>query len=121
MYGTNIDWVGRLVEKISGMNLEDYFRKYITGPLEMNNTWFNVPDELENLIVSSLYRDNESGELVKAEYQKRNITKNFNAGGGLSSSTQDYGTFLVCMLNKGEFNGVRILKKETFVLVFCIF
>ena len=27
MYGTNIDWVGRLVEKISGMNLEDYFRK----------------------------------------------------------------------------------------------
>ena len=30
MYGTNIDWVGRLVEKISGMNLEDYFRKNIT-------------------------------------------------------------------------------------------
>lgn len=117
MYGTNIDWVGRLVEKISGMNLEDYFRKYITGPLEMNNTWFNVPDELENLIVSSLYRDNESGELVKAEYQKRNLTKNFNAGGGLSSSTQDYGNFLVCMLNKGEFNGVRILKKETFDLM----
>ena len=50
MYGTNIDWVGRLVEKISGENLEDYFRNYITGPLDMNSTWFNVPEELEDLI-----------------------------------------------------------------------
>ena len=65
MYGTNIDWVGRLVENISGMNLEDYFRQYITGPLEMNSTWFNVPDELESLVVSSSYRDIDSGELIK--------------------------------------------------------
>ena len=62
MYGTNIDWVGRLVEKISGMNLEDYFRDYITGPLEMNSTWFNVPDDLEKLVVSFSGRDEETGE-----------------------------------------------------------
>ena len=74
MYGTNIDWVGRLVEKISGMNLEDYFRKNITGPLEMNSTWFNVPNELENLVVSSSYRNSENGELVKNKYKKRNNT-----------------------------------------------
>ena len=115
MYGTNIDWVGRLVEKISGMNLEDYFRKYITGPLEMNSTWFNVPDELESLVVSSSYRDN--GELIKNKYQKRNKTSNYNAGGGLSSSPNDYGKFLACMLNQGEFNGVKILNKETFELM----
>jgi CubicO group peptidase (beta-lactamase class C family) len=97
MYGTNIDWAGRLVEKISGMNLEDYFRKNITGPLEMNSTWFNVPDELENLVVGSVYRNSENGELVKNEYQKRNKTSNYNAGGGLSSSPNDYGNFLpVC-------------------------
>ena len=87
MYGTNIDWVGRLVEKISGMNLEDYFREYITGPLEMNSTWFNVPDELESLVVSSSYRDAKTGEIIKNEYRKRtSYTKNYNAGGGLSSS-----------------------------------
>lgn len=33
-YGTNTDWVGKIVEKISGENLEQYFRKYITGPLQ---------------------------------------------------------------------------------------
>jgi CubicO group peptidase (beta-lactamase class C family) len=117
MYGTNIDWVGRLVEKISGMNLEDYFRKNITGPLEMNSTWFNVPDELENLVVGSVYRNSENGELVKNEYQKRNKTSNYNAGGGLSSSPNDYGKFLACMLNQGELNGVKILNKETFKLM----
>ena len=115
MYGTNIDWVGRLVEKISGMNLEDYFRKYITGPLEMKSTWFNVPDELESLVVSSSYREN--GKLIKNKYQKRNKTSNYNAGGGLSSSPNDYGKFLACMLNQGEFNGIKILNKETFELM----
>jgi len=117
MYGTNIDWVGRLVENISGMNLEDYFRQYITGPLEMNSTWFNVPNELESLVVSSSYRDIDSGELIKNEYKKRNKTSSFNAGGGLSSSPKDYGKFLACMLNKGELNGVKILNKKTFELM----
>jgi len=117
MYGTNIDWVGRLVEKISGMNLEDYFRDYITGPLGMNSTWFNVPDDLEKLVVSSAERNKESGELNKNKYSKRDKTLNFNAGGGLSSSPKDYGKFLVCMLNKGKVNGVEILKEETFDLM----
>ena len=117
MYGTNIDWVGRLVEKISGMNLEDYFRENITGPLEMNSTWFNVPEELESLVVTSSYRNSETGELVKNEYQKRGITSNYNAGGGLSSSPSDYGKFLACMLNKGDLNGVKILNEETFDLM----
>ena len=117
MYGTNIDWVGRLVEKISGMNLEDYLRKYVTGPLEMNSTWFNVPENLEDLIVTSSYRDKNTGKLIKNKYQKRNKRTSFNAGGGILSSPEDYGKFLVCMLNKGKYNGVRILKEETFELM----
>ena len=117
MYGTNIDWVGRLVEKISEMNLEEYLRKNVTGPLEMNSTWFNVPEELEDLVVSSSIRNNDSGELIKNEYTKRKITKSFNAGGGISSSPEDYGKFLVCILNKGKVDGVEILKEQTFDLM----
>ena len=117
MYGTNIDWVGRLVEKISGMNLENYLRKYVTGPLEMNSTWFNVPENLEDLIVTSSYRDKNTGKLVKNKYQKRNKRTSFNAGGGILSSPEDYGKFLACMLNKGKYKGIRILKDETFELM----
>ena len=117
MYGTNIDWVGRLVEKISGMNFEDYLRDYITGPLEMNSTWFNVPEDLEKLVVSFSERDTETGKLNQKKYSKRPKTNSFNAGGGLSSSPKDYGKFLICMLNKGKLDGLEILKEETFDLM----
>jgi len=117
MYGTSIDWVGKLVEKISGTNLEEYFRQHISGPLEMDSTWYNVPDELEHLVVGSSHRDAENGTIVKNEYQKMNPTEDFNGGGGLSSSPEDYGKFLACMLNKGTFNGIKILEESTFKLL----
>ena len=117
MYGTNIDWVGRLVEKISGIDLEQYFRQCISGPLEMDSTWYNVPDELEHLVVGSSYRDPDNGTIVKKEYQKMSPSKDFNGGGGLSSSPEDYGQFLACMLNKGNLNGVQVLEESTFDLL----
>ncbi len=43
-YGTSLDWVGKIIEKISGENLETYLRANVTGPLKMNSTWFNVPE-----------------------------------------------------------------------------
>lgn len=70
MYGTNIDWVGRLVEKISGIDLEQYFRQYISGPLGMDSTWYNVPDELEHLVVATSYRNADTSTVIKNEYQK---------------------------------------------------
>lgn len=117
MYGTNIDWVGKLVEILSEKNLEDYFRDHITGPLEMNSTWFNVPDQLEGFVVSSSTRDKNTGKLIKNSFSKPKTVTSYNAGGGLSSSPEDYGKFLACMLNKGTLNGVEILKEETFDLM----
>ena len=70
MYGTNIDWVGRLVEKISGIDLEQYFRRNISGPLGMDSTWYNVPDELEHLVVGSSYRNSDNGTVIKKNIKK---------------------------------------------------
>ena len=70
MYGTNIDWVEPLVEKISGIDLEQYFRQYISGPLGMDSTWYNVPDELEHLVVATSYRNADTSTVIKNEYQK---------------------------------------------------
>ena len=41
-YGSNIDWVGRIVEAVSGERLDVYFRKHILGPLGMTDTGFVV-------------------------------------------------------------------------------
>ena len=43
LYGTNTDWAGKLVEKVSGMTLERYFKKKIFKPLGIKSTYFNVP------------------------------------------------------------------------------
>lgn len=113
MYGTNIDWVGRLVEKITKTNLEDYFRENITGPLKMNSTWFNLPEELDSLVVTYYERDSD-GKLVEVEYVKRKKTNSFNAGGGLLSSPKDYSKFLLCMLNKGKYDEGSLISEEIF-------
>ena|SRR5436309_414364 len=41
-YGINIDWVGKAVEKVSGQNLEVYFRDNIFAPLGMRDTGFKL-------------------------------------------------------------------------------
>jgi methyl acetate hydrolase len=56
-YGTNTFWVGKIIEKVSGKDLETYLRRNITGPLAMDDTWFNVPDHLKSKIVSWGTRD----------------------------------------------------------------
>ena len=113
MYGPNIDWVGVLIERLSGMNLEDYFRKYITGPLEMNSTWFNVPDSLHYLMVNKFERTGIK-TIKKIDFTRPKIKKKFSGGAGLFSSPDDYSKFLLCMLNKGNANGKRVLKESTF-------
>lgn len=110
-YGTNTDWVGKIIEKISGQDLETYFRENITGPLEMNSTWFNVPDDLTAKIVSWGARDSTGFQ----EYQRipQEPVTIFSAGGGLFGSAKDYLTFLECIINDGKYEGGQILKPET--------
>ncbi len=117
LYGSSTDWAGRLVEKISNMSLEEYFRKNITGPLKMNRTWFNVPDSLKSWIVSRGWRG-EDGKQPLSEQPDRIPVKpitEYSGGGGLFSTPDDYARLLQCMLNYGTLNGVKILKKETFL------
>lgn len=115
LYGTSTDWTGRLVEKLSGLTLEEYFRKNITGPLGMNRTWFNVPDSLKQFIVSR-GRRGDDGMQPLVEMPDRIPVKpvtEFSGGGGLFSSPDDFTKLLQCLLNYGAWRGMRILKKET--------
>ena len=44
-YGVNTDWVGRLVEEMSGQPLDVYFRERIFGPLRMRDSGYRTSDE----------------------------------------------------------------------------
>jgi len=121
-YGLNSDLLGCLVEVISGMTLEDFFRKKIFEPLGMNDTYFNVPKEKANRLVK-MYREDSLGHLVRSTTGLLNgpvtpdyplVPKTFFSGGaGLSSTIYDYAVFLQMLLNGGEYNGKRILSRNT--------
>ena len=120
-YGLNTDVLGYLVEVISGQPLDEFFRKRIFEPLGMNDTYFYLPSSKYGRLVS-LYKE-EDGKLVQPseidqngkfiiDYPKKEGTY-FSGGAGLSSTALDYAIFLQMLLNGGEYNGRRILSRNT--------
>jgi CubicO group peptidase (beta-lactamase class C family) len=116
-YGLNMDVLGYLIEKWSGMSLEDFFEKRICKPLGMNDTWFNLPPEKAPRLVNFFMGD-AAGNIKKSpsvfggaldmNYPLQK-TDYFSGGGGLVSTLYDYAILLQMFLNGGEYNGVRIL------------
>jgi CubicO group peptidase (beta-lactamase class C family) len=121
-YGLNSDLLGCLVEVISGMTLNDFFRTRIFEPLGMKDTYFHVPQEKSSRLVN-LYREDSTGKLLKAESKMLNgpvgpdyplINSTYYSGGaGLSSTIYDYAIFLQMLLNNGIYGGKRILSRNT--------
>lgn len=120
-YGLNMDILGYLVEKWSGMSLEDFFTKRIFQPLGMKDTYFNVPASKASRLVNFFLGDS-SGNIKKQAFVFNGAldmnfplqhTNYFSGGGGLSSTIMDYAIFLQMLLNKGEYNGVRLLARNT--------
>jgi CubicO group peptidase (beta-lactamase class C family) len=67
-YGLNTDLLGCLVEVISGITLNDFFRTRIFEPLGMKDTYFTIPAEKSNRLVN-LYREDSIGHLAKSGWQ----------------------------------------------------
>jgi len=106
-----------LVELISGMTLDEFFRVRIFEPLGMDDTHFNIPQD-KVIRQTSLYNPTEDGKIAltrKATYSEPNAY--FSGAGGLASTAPDYWKFCQMLLNGGEFNGVRLLSRRTIDLM----
>lgn len=116
-YGGGTSMVGVLVERMSGLTLDEFFRIKIFEPLGMDDTYFNIPESKVGR-QAALYRPGEGGkiELVAAPAY-REPTAYFSGGGGLASTAADYFRFHQMMLNGGELDGVRILGPKTIDLM----
>jgi methyl acetate hydrolase len=110
-YGTNTDWVGRIVERVSGQTLDDYFRAHVLGPLRMHDTFFNVPESAQPR-TAAIHRRGADDTLTATPTRFQRVTT-FSGGGGLYSTAGDYARFIQMMLNGGSLDGVRILRRET--------
>jgi len=119
-YGLNLDVIGYLIEILSGQKLDQYFKQHIFEPLGMVDTWFYLPEDKHGRLVklntegadhlvSSMPQSLYNYPLSKGIY--------FAGGAGLSSTTKDYAIFLQMLLNKGEYNGKRLLSSRTVELI----
>ncbi|HLY69922.1 MAG TPA: serine hydrolase domain-containing protein [Puia sp.] len=120
MYGLSADVLGYLVEIWSGMTLEDFFARRIFKPLGMKDTYFNVPAEKASRLVNFFQeypagikkQPKTFGGLLDMNFPLQK-TGYFSGGGGLSSTIYDYAVFLQMLLNGGDYNGVRLLARNT--------
>ncbi len=116
-YSLSADVLGRLVEVLSGKTLDEFFQERIFTPLDMKDTGFFVPEENVPRFAAN-YGPGEKGEGLKvidvpAKSRFTTRPKILSGGGGLVSTARDYMRFCQMMLNGGELQGARLLRKET--------
>ena len=119
VYGFNTDILGAVVEKASGMPLDEFFRTRIFEPLKMVDTSFFLPPAKRDRL-AAVYAAKEGGGIERAPDPGRGQgdyvdgpRKCFSGGAGLLSTAGDYARFLQMLLNGGELDGVRLLSPKT--------
>jgi methyl acetate hydrolase len=115
-YGISTDWLGKLVEKVRGQSLDEYFRQNIFAPLGMPDTYFNVPASKEARLVT-IHERQDNGSLLEMPHQPPQPVRFFSGGGGLYSTASDYLRFTRMLLGGGQLEQARVLRAETVALM----
>jgi CubicO group peptidase (beta-lactamase class C family) len=110
-YGVSVDVIGRIVEVVSGVQLDRFIAERITGALGMASTAYYVtPERLARLA------EPQCNPATGQRPPMRNVARRprfLNAGGGMVSTAIDYARFAQMLLNGGELGGVRLLSPRT--------
>ena len=115
-YGISIDWVGQLVEAISGLRLSEYVATHIAAPLGMASTGFRITPEMRSRM-AKVHQRGADGKLTVTSFEIEQNPEFDPGGGGLYSTAGDYLRFMRMILNAGRGNGNQILRPETVALM----
>jgi CubicO group peptidase (beta-lactamase class C family) len=119
-YSVATDVLGRLVEVVSGQNLDEFFADRILGPLGMTDTAFWADEERAPRL-GAVYTAGPEGRAMRSEAFSAGGYKApayLSGGGGLVSSAADYQRFMQMLLGRpdspaGELDGNRLLSPRT--------
>jgi len=116
-YGWQMEVLGKIVEVVSGQSLDRFLAEKIFSPLRIRETGFFVPSALLAR-VPILYNVSEGKAPARAT--ATDWTDAFGAppkvlwgGGGLYATASDYIRFAQMIANRGELEGVRLLRPAT--------
>jgi len=125
IYGYNTDILGAVIEKASGMDLNNFLQQEIFEPLDMSDSHFYLPESKRDRL-AVVYQPKQGGgiEAIPAIDGMRSQGMyidgpriSHSGGAGLLSTAKDYARFLQMTLNGGELDGKRILSRKTIELM----
>ena len=132
-YSIGMDILGCVIEKASNMTFGDFLKSNLFDPLNMKDTFFKVPEEKRQRMTNLYAHHNafkafsiELPDNLKGKKPKMHLVDSLenslyykditveDGGSGLVSTGDDYLNFADMLLNKGVFNGKKILSSESF-------
>jgi CubicO group peptidase (beta-lactamase class C family) len=113
VYSVSVDIQGYLVEKLSGKTFPEFLRTRLFEPLGMVDTAFYVPADKVSRTATVYAYDKAKAALAPAEPIVTTPPGLPSGGGGLYGTASDYFKFAQMLLNGGEYDGKRILKKAS--------
>ncbi len=122
-YSMGLDVLGYMIEIVSGKKLDVFYREEIFEPLDMNDTYFYLPDSKKERLVPVQTKKDDNWVIFEDDRFNENYPvegkRKFFAGGcGLSSTVEDYYKFLSVFLNNGKYKGKSFIGKQTNDLIF---
>lgn len=112
-YGSNVDWVGQVIEGIAGKRLGEVLQERLFGPLQMTSSAFTLTDEMRSRL-ATMYQRGADGSLTALDVLLPDDPEVHMAGHGLYSTAEDYAKFIRLWLNDGAApDGTRLLAPET--------
>ena len=116
-YGISIDWIGQLIEAISGQSLRDYLKEHLFEPAGMNDTDF-VQTDAQRRRRATVHEKQADGSFVRIEHEVAQKPEFFMGGGGCCGAPADYAAYIQMMLAGGQASiGARVLKPETVAMM----
>ena len=116
-YSHATDVLGYIIGRVDGKPFRQSVMDRIFGPLGMVDTDFYIPPEKRDR-EAAVYRVGKTGDLERVPFKAYEQPPAFTGGGGgLASTIDDYLKFIRMLMNKGEVDGVRLLKPETVELM----
>ena len=134
-YSMGMDVLGCIIERVSGVQFDEFLNTRIFKPLNMQDTFFSVPEskrdrfttlyaEVKDLktfmpdmgdsIPDDLTMLRVDGKQNSAYFKEATV---FDGGSGLVSSTEDYLKFAQMLLNGGKLGDQRILSRKSVELM----
>jgi methyl acetate hydrolase len=111
-YGTNIDWVGQVIEGITNRRLGEVFQDRIFEPLGMPDMTFEIDDRIRARL-ASMHARHPDGRLEAMDFELPDKPEVHFGGHGLYGTVGDYMKFIRMWLNDGAGANGRVLKAET--------